>query len=270
MRRSLTDLRPWRLTTLDEAPITTMLFRNLPLVAPGVDQGTTLTMRFLNDTTQLIVEGPQRQQYVDRTHLAPSTLASRLTLILNTYHHAFLVRDVGILFGETYNRTASFGHDFNELLDAAAVAINAVNWTSACPVFCSRSAVAKLTRWQNVYHCHTVWLVLLFACSAMLLACGVAGILVLSRRKLAPDMLGYVASMTYNNPYLPLPAMGGVLNAAERVRALGNMRVRIADVGRGVPATGALEAEAIIDNVGLIAFTSFSDAKPLRKGQKYM
>jgi hypothetical protein len=98
MRRSLTDLRPGRLITLDEAPITTMLFRNLPLVAPGVDKGTTLTMRFLNNITQLIVEGPQRQQYVDPTHLTPSTLSSHLTLILNIFHYAFLVCDVGVMF----------------------------------------------------------------------------------------------------------------------------------------------------------------------------
>jgi succinyl-CoA synthetase alpha subunit len=103
------------------------------------------------------------------------------------------------------------------------------------------------------------------------LATGVAGILVLGRHLLAPDMLGYVASMTYNNAYLLLPSCGGALDPAARVRAVGYMPVHIADVGTvtmplSVSEDGAVPAS---DNVRHIDFISLIVVKPLQKGHMY-
>jgi hypothetical protein len=271
MRRSLTDTRPHRTTPLDEEPIVSLLFKQLPLVAPGVEDGTTLTMRFFNDTTQLAVEGPELEQFVDPTHLPAASVSRRLTLLLNTYHQAFLVRDISILFGESVNDTARYGHDFNRPLADMAPPVDAAtaNWTALCPVFCSRSSRATLMRREQVYACHRAWLALLFACAAALLAAGVAG-MALGARALVPDMLGYAASMTYNNPHFALPGRGrgGVLDAMDRARVLRNVRVRVGDVG----AAGSISSSGGGGGggVGRIAFTSRrAGVERLHKGGKY-
>jgi hypothetical protein len=256
VRRSLADTRPAAATPLDEAPIATLLFRQLPLAAPGVNDGTSLTMRFLNDTTQLAVDGPEPEQFVDPTHLAPRPLSRRLTLLLNTYHQAFLVRDLGILYGAAPSDPARYGHDFTRPLPEPLGAGAAANWTALCPVFCSRSAAARVTRVEQRYRCNYAWLALLFGCSAVLLAAGVAGF-VLSGRTLVPDMLGYATSMTYNNPHCPLSDDGAAVDAMERARALSKVRVSVADV-------------CGVDKVGRIAFTTDRNVEPLRKGRIYI
>jgi hypothetical protein len=90
----------------------------------------------------------------------------------------------------------------------------------------------------------------------VLLERGLAGS-ALGMRTHVPDKLGYVASMTYNNHYLPLPDHGGVLDAMHRARLLHDLRVSISDVGEGC-------------KVGCIAFTSNAEVHVLQKGRKYV
>ncbi len=69
-------------------------------------------------------------------------------------------------------------------------------------------------------------------------------------------MLGYVASMTYDNPHIPLPDTGDVLNGMARARLLKDMSVKIGDT-QGTAA------------VGHIAFTSGVTVRRLKKGRMY-
>ncbi len=71
-----------------------------------------------------------------------------------------------------------------------------------------------------------------------------------------PDMLGYVASITYNNHHLPLPDDGGV-NAMHRARSLHNLRVSICDAERH-------------GEDGRIVFTSNPAVRALKKVRKYV
>jgi hypothetical protein len=121
---------------------------------------------------------------------------------------------------------------------------------------CSRSTQATLTHSVEVFAFSRPWLALLFCCSAVLLATGIAGT-VIGLRTRVPDMLGYVASMTYNNRYLPLPDNGGVLDTMHRARLLHNLRVSISDVESG-------------SDIGRIAFTSSPEVYGLKKGRKYV
>jgi hypothetical protein len=118
------------------------------------------------------------------------------------------------------------------------------------------------------------WLALLFASAGVLLATGVAGA-ALGWRTRVPDVLGYVASMTYNSRYFALPGEdggrgsggggseagvgdggGGVLDAMDRARLLRKVVVSVADVRGGYV-------------VGRVAFTSGADVRRLERGRLY-
>lgn len=65
--------------------------------------------------------------------------------------------------------------------------------------------------------------------SSILLSIGIAGA-ILKFGCLAPDMMGFVTSLTYSTRHVRLPSSGGTLGAMERARLLKNVRVRIGDV----------------------------------------
>jgi hypothetical protein len=47
----------------------------------------------------------------------------------------------------------------------------------------------------------------------------------------APEVLGFVSSVTRDNPYVRVPGGGSTLDGLERARLLRDVRVRIGDVG---------------------------------------
>jgi hypothetical protein len=116
--------------------------------------------------------------------------------------------------------------------------------------------MAVVLRAEEVYRCNFAWLVLLLASATILLAAGIAS-RVVAWRTYVPDMIGYMASVTFNNRYLPLPDHGGVLDAMDRARAMIDVRVGIGDVCGN-------------ERVGLVAFTSITDVRRLEKGRAYI
>jgi hypothetical protein len=61
--------------------------------------------------------------------------------------------------------------------------------------------------------------IILFALS--LLCCG-------------PDILGYISSLTRDNPYIPLPPGGSTPDATERTILLKDLVIKLGDVNPGV------------------------------------
>ncbi|KAF2235108.1 hypothetical protein EV356DRAFT_432773, partial [Viridothelium virens] len=90
-------------------------------------------------------------------------------------------------------------------------------------------ANATVFTYYEIYVCNYVWLAILIACSVVLLLTGIVG-LILKAFCRSPEMMGYVASMTYDNPHMKLPPGGSALGAMERARLLRRVRVRIGDV----------------------------------------
>jgi hypothetical protein len=80
----------------------------------------------------------------------------------------------------------------------------------------------------EVYHCNYLWFALLMSSSVVLIMLGAIGS-ALGHLCHAPDMIGYVSSFTYNNPYMQVPAGGESLGAMERARLLRDMTVKIGD-----------------------------------------
>jgi hypothetical protein len=192
---------------------------------------------------------------VNLAEVPPATFAARLQLVLNGWYQLTLAGESTVFFGDNPADPVAYGFDFAQLPADGNVSQAVVN--ESCKRFCSRGARATLTRSVEVFSYSRPWLALLFASAAVLLVVGLAGT-ALGRRTLAPDMLGYVASMTYNNRYFPLPdAGGGVLDAMHRVRILGDMRIAVGDVCGD-------------EDVGRLAFTTADrPIRPLEKGRKY-
>ncbi|KAI5200955.1 hypothetical protein E4T39_05451 [Aureobasidium subglaciale] len=85
-----------------------------------------------------------------------------------------------------------------------------------------------ITMTDEVYKCNYFWFALLLVSSCILLMLGSAGT-ALSHLCHAPDMMGFVSSFTYNNPYMVIPPGGESLGAMERARQLRDVKVKIGD-----------------------------------------
>ena len=110
------------------------------------------------------------------------------------------------------------------------------------------------------YRINWPWMVVDFVGCVVLLAAASAAVW-LRRRTLAPDIFGYVSSLTRDNPMINLPKGGSTLNGIDRARMLRGVKVKIADVG-GNDALG---------RVGLAMKNESSEnVAELRKGKAYV
>jgi hypothetical protein len=271
MRRSLKDTRPSASSALDFAERRRILFTSLPYLHETHGDMSTPTEAFLRDSAHF--REPSRAKaapFVELAHVAPPLFARRLQLVLNSWHQLNLAGDSATIFGDTPPPALAAAYDFARLPADGRVPQPVVD--AACRLFCSRSVPATVTRAVEVWGYSRVWLALLFGSAAVLLATGLAGA-GLGVRTRVPDVLGYAASMTYNNRYLPLPehssddsgesgvgsgggGSGGVLDAMTRARLLWDLHVSVGDVRGG-------------DAVGRIAFTSKADVRALERGRLY-
>lgn len=112
----------------------------------------------------------------------------------------------------------------------------------------------------EVYEFHWTYGVLLFVTSAVLLAAGLAS-LILKNLILAPDILGYASTNTRDNAFVVLDSglhQPSYTDGLDRARRLQDLWVIIADV----------KPES---NVGQIAFTVVGeDSKRLKRGRRYV
>lgn len=96
------------------------------------------------------------------------------------------------------------------------------------PPFLPITSNSTITITTEVYKCNYIWFAFLLASSCILLMLGSVGT-ALSHLCHAPDMMGYVSSFTYNNPYMSVPPGGESLGAMDRARLLKDVKVKIGD-----------------------------------------
>jgi hypothetical protein len=115
-------------------------------------------------------------------------------------------------------------------------------------------AMATTTHTFEIYKADFVWITLLLVVSLVVVLCSLASLALRLVTK-APDILGYVSSLTRDSPYFrndedksDAPA-SSALSGPERARVLRRLRVRIADVKAG-------------EEVGYIAFAPESASTP--------
>lgn len=123
--------------------------------------------------------------------------------------------------------------------------------------FFARETSTKFVFQEEKYVCDKTWLWILVATTAVLVIAAHLGTY-FKCMSVAPDILGNVSSLTRDNPYIPLPGGGCILEGVERTRLLAGLEVRVVDVRPS-------------EEVGHIALSSLKDGvKPLVKGRLYM
>ncbi|KAL8918636.1 MAG: hypothetical protein Q9172_005329 [Xanthocarpia lactea] len=95
--------------------------------------------------------------------------------------------------------------------------------------------------------------IILIVITVVLQICAIVG-LVLKEMTSAPDILGYVSTMTRDNVHTAVPSGGNTLDGVERARYLSDMRVQLADTRPG-------------DDVGHIVLRSVNNGNESRKGR---
>ena len=141
--------------------------------------------------------------------LPADVFSKRLSLLWNTYWQCGLA---------PWYQTGNLPSNLTAFSDQANSSYLIVNATTA-----------SVTHLQAVYVSNRPWAVLLLIASLILFACAIY-CAILKYRTVAPDVLGYVSSLTRDNPYVPLPGGGTALDGLERARLLKNMKVRLQDV----------------------------------------
>ena len=99
------------------------------------------------------------------------------------------------------------------------------------------------------YQLSITWLCIdLVACAVLFVLAILAH--VLRRRTVAPDVFGFVSTLTRDNANIPLPPGGSGLGGLHRSRILKNTKVRLADVSNTAGSTviGHVSMTAIIDD----------------------
>lgn len=86
--------------------------------------------------------------------------------------------------------------------------------------------------YKRAYYVYWPWIAADFASCLVLL---VAGVLChwLRVHTLAPDIFGYVSSLTRDNPYFDLPNNGSALSGLDRARLMKKVKVKIGDMNAG-------------------------------------
>ncbi|KAJ9656207.1 hypothetical protein H2201_008619 [Coniosporium apollinis] len=259
VRPSRADHPPVHLTALEHFSVCGNFLTKFPYAAGLQSSGAaSATEYFLNATDKPpYARAASDARYVDLSHISPSDLSVRLSLVFNTYFQlslAPLAHAGGLptnlsLYGPDVIPVRAEDRNSLSPEDQAAIILAPMR---------SRAVVADLVRMHQIYVCNYGWLAALVIASSVLLLVGVAG-LILRHRTFAPDMMGYVASMSYENPYIGLPKGGSALDAMERARILRDVRVRIGDVRGG-------------DGVGHVAFVGEGTklVRRLEKGREYI
>jgi hypothetical protein len=186
--------------------------------------------------------------YTDLSKVPTKQFSERFSLLLNTFHVYLLrsnsetpastlaqygnatlpVRDFEVFAPRPPPTAVADWDGLNRFLGYANSAITRA-LVGGLP-FIPASTTATASRRTPVYACSIGWMAALLVAAAALAATGAAALVLQLRCTLAPDMLRYVASMTYANPHFRAPAGGTALDGLERAKLLRNVRVRIGDV----------------------------------------
>jgi hypothetical protein len=106
--------------------------------------------------------------------------------------------------------------------------------------------IAAVSRNAPVYKASRTWIGLLLLTSVVMLLLGVLTI-VLHFVTSVPDVLGFVSSLTRDNPYVNIPPGGSTLDGAMRARALRDLKVRLEDV-RPHNEVGYFALRSVVEN----------------------
>ncbi|KAG9187643.1 hypothetical protein G6011_05514 [Alternaria panax] len=273
VRKSLSDSRPSKFTPFEHGVIMAGFARQFP-IAVAFTTGSSPSERYLaNSSAFPFVQqaGHQTQDvvYTNVSVIEPEVFSRRLSSAINTYFQLTIqptgyfgslsknlslygpdtipATDINKYLPNNFSATDNSFYDWWPMFDAAV--------QSSDSPFIGATTTAMITTTQEIFVGNIAWLSLLMVSSTIIFATGATALL-LKQRTLGPELFGYVASMTYENPWMKIPDGGTGLDAPERARLLRDVQVHVADV-RGN------------DDVGHIAFAAGVPLRKLEKGRLY-
>ena len=190
------------------------IFNALPVIAakpPNSGQPVVLDVYLLGKDAPLQVTYQQASNLPAFPSVSGSRLAQRLTTFFNTVWQASLAPN-DIAFGSAFNLTSS--------------APGTSDWTIP-----TVNALTTIAREVPIYSANISFIVILLIITLILQLVAVTG-LILKYTANAPDILGYVSTMTRENPYTNVPSGGNALDGLQRARLLAGMHVQLADVSK--------------------------------------
>ncbi|GAB7348218.1 hypothetical protein MBLNU459_g6215t1 [Dothideomycetes sp. NU459] len=207
------------ITPLDVYPVNSLLLRNLPVATGSLHDGDAAP-------SELFIRGADTPFGISSSdapamiNVTANTFAMRLGVLINTYYQLSLA---------PLAYTASLPDPNNEVWTFLNGSVYPSDFSSKpsapfTPVY----ANATTTTTHEIYSCNYLWLAFMLSSAFILLGVGMVGV-ALDLKCQAPDMMGYVTSQTYDNPYVRLPCGGGPMSAMERARLLKDVRVKIGD-----------------------------------------
>jgi hypothetical protein len=116
-----------------------------------------------------------------------------------------------------------------------------------------------LAEYSPQYRLIWPWVILDYVSTAILFIASIAS-LWLRKHTLAPDIFGYVSSLTRDNPHVPVVEGGSSLSGIDRAKAMGKIKIKIADIGE----------EDGVGRVGVVYLHENANAQSLSKSRMYV
>jgi hypothetical protein len=183
-----------------------------------------------------VSEGLLHDEY-SYSRIPSEDFAKRMTTLINTVWQAGLC-PFGIRSGSSVNF---------KLCNSANATLHDV-FPVAQSTVTTRNTLKQVRYVVNQWHA-----AVLVAITVILQICALTSLFLTSITK-APDILGYVSTMTRDNPFVTVPNGGNTLDGADRARHLAHMNVKLAD--------GRPDAD-----VGHVVLCSIDNSKNFRVGR---
>lgn len=114
--------------------------------------------------------------------------------------------------------------------------------------------------WDPHYQIFWEWIAIDYAAGLCLLGAAIFSFW-LRRNTIAPDIFGFVSSLTRDNPHFPVPVGGSTLDGISRTRAFRNVKVKLGDIGADAEGHGRL---------GFVPVLATTPAATLSRHRKYI
>lgn len=195
------------------------------------------------------------------SNITDETFSRRLGLLFNTYYFASL---------DPYSATdSSYSNSPGDTDVITSQPVYPAKGTTGLNATVVMVDDAKEIYSREVYGLNRYWVTVLLLCTIVLQVLSLVG-LFLRFTTPVPDIFDYGASLTRENPFVPVPEGGSAIGGADRARVLRRMRVKMADVRPGdeigyvalVGTTGALDK-------GVNAKKEVIPTRPLSRWRKY-
>jgi hypothetical protein len=268
MRISRIDKRPQSVTFIDEPQLGRSLLRHWLSEQQGDKTESSPAEYFLNGSITLREPATfNGVNFVDLSNVSPRTFSKQLGILLNTFYEQLasprsyvgnLPTNLTMYGNETFPAAhgAAAGRDAPKsqvfqspktIFSRLGIAVSEAH-DRGMP-FINFAAKGTATGRTEVFVCQFQWLAVLLLAAGTLFVMGVASLVLSTGATLPPDMLRFVASMTYANAHFSTPPGATALDAIDRARLLRDVRVRIGDI-RGDD-----------DNIGEVAFVAADEVK---------